>query len=86
MQGKVSAVHSISITTTIQEYRLELYDLIKEADMHIVSCPTAGSITIVQSVWRLRTTRVTPVDEMIPRGINVAFGTDNINDIYKPFL
>ena len=22
---------------------------------------------------------------MIPHGINVAFGTDNINDIYKPF-
>jgi cytosine/adenosine deaminase-related metal-dependent hydrolase len=25
------------------------------------------------------------VDELVPQGITVAFGTDNICDIYKPF-
>ena len=85
MQGKVSAVHSISVAAHPRKYRYELYDLIKKADMHIVSCPTAW-------IDHNRTERlapshnsVTPVDEMIPKGINVAFGTDNINDIYKPF-
>ena len=64
---------------------MELYDLIKEADMHIISCPTAW-------IDHNRTERLapshnsmTPVDEMVPAGICVAFGTDNINDIYKPF-
>lgn len=28
---------------------------------------------------------VTPIDEMIPLGITVAIGTDNIADVYKPF-
>jgi cytosine deaminase len=28
---------------------------------------------------------VTPVDEMLPHGITVGIGTDNINDIWMPF-
>ncbi|MGZ6005290.1 MAG: amidohydrolase family protein, partial [Candidatus Saccharimonadales bacterium] len=28
---------------------------------------------------------VTPVDEMLPAGVRVAIGTDDIADIYKPF-
>lgn len=85
MQGKVSAVHSISVAAHPKKYRYELYDLIKEANMHIISCPTAW-------IDHNRTERlapshnsITPVDEMVPHGINVSFGTDNINDIYKPF-
>lgn len=85
MQGKVTAVHSISVAAHPKKYRYELYDLMKEAELHVISCPTAW-------IDHNRTERlapshnsVTPVDEMIPHGINVAFGTDNINDIYKPF-
>lgn len=85
MQGKVTAVHSISVAAHPKNYRYELYDLMKEADLHVISCPTAW-------IDHNRTERlapshnsVTPVDEMIPHGITVAFGTDNINDIYKPF-
>ncbi|HUH34711.1 MAG TPA: amidohydrolase family protein [Moheibacter sp.] len=85
MQGKVSAVHSISVAAHPKKYRMELYDLIREANMHVISCPTAW-------IDHNRTERLapshnsmTPVDEMIPAGITVAFGTDNINDIYKPF-
>lgn len=85
MQGKVSAVHSISVAAHPKKYRYELYDLMKEAQLHVISCPTAW-------IDHNRTERlapshnsVTPVDEMVPHGLNVAFGTDNINDIYKPF-
>lgn len=85
LQGKVTAVHSISVAAHPKKYRYELYDLMREAQLHVISCPTAW-------IDHNRTERlapshnsVTPVDEMIPHGINVAFGTDNINDIYKPF-
>lgn len=85
MQGKVTAVHSISVAAHPKKYRHELYKLMKEADLMVISCPTAW-------IDHNRTERLapshnsmTPVDEMIPAGINVAFGTDNINDIYKPF-
>ncbi|MGI9526139.1 MAG: amidohydrolase family protein [Weeksellaceae bacterium] len=85
LQGKVTAVHSISVAAHPKKYRYELYDLMREAQLHVISCPTAW-------IDHNRTERlapshnsVTPVDEMVPHGINVAFGTDNINDIYKPF-
>lgn len=85
MQGKVTAVHSISVAAHPKKYRYELYDLMKEANLHVISCPTAW-------IDHNRTERLapshnsmTPVDEMLPHGINVAFGTDNINDIYKPY-
>ncbi|WBM73955.1 amidohydrolase family protein [Saprospira grandis] len=59
--------------------------MLKKAEVHIISCPTAW-------IDHNRTERlapshnsITPVDEMVPAGLNVAFGTDNICDIYKPF-
>lgn len=85
MEGKVTAIHSISIAAHPKKYRSEVYKLIKKANLMIISCPTAW-------IDHNRTERltpshnsITPVDEMIPAGITVAFGTDNINDIYKPF-
>lgn len=85
MQGKVTAVHCISVAAHPKKYRQELYKLMKEAQLMVISCPTAW-------IDHNRTERlapshnsVTPVDEMVPAGLVVAFGTDNINDIYKPF-
>jgi len=28
---------------------------------------------------------ITPIDEMVPLGLTVAIGSDNICDVYKPF-
>lgn len=85
MQGKVSAIHCISLAAHPKKYRYEVYKLMREADLIAISCPTAW-------IDHNRTERlapshnsITPVDEMVPEGITVAFGTDNICDIYKPF-
>ncbi len=85
MQGKVTAVHSISVAAHPKKYRENLYELMRKAELQVISCPTAW-------IDHNRTERLspshnsmTPVDEMVPAGLTVAFGTDNINDIYKPF-
>ncbi len=85
MQGRVTAVHSISVAAHPKKYRENLYDLMRKAQLQVISCPTAW-------IDHNRTERLspshnsmTPVDEMVPAGLTVAFGTDNINDIYKPF-
>ena len=85
MQGKVSAIHCISLAAHPKKYRSEVYKLMREANLLVISCPTAW-------IDHNRTERlapshnsITPVDEMVPEGITVAFGTDNICDIYKPF-
>jgi len=85
MQGKVTAVHSISVAAHPKKYREELYTLMKEADLHVISCPTAWIDHNRTEKLAVSHNSVTPVDEMVPAGLTVAFGTDNINDIYKPF-
>lgn len=85
MQGKVTAVHSISVAAHSKKYRHGLYQLVKEADMHVISCPTAWIDHDRSERLTVSHNSITPVDEMVPHGINVAFGTDNICDIYKPF-
>ena len=85
MQGKVTAVHSISVAAHPRAYRESVYKLIKEADMNVISCPTAWIDHDRTEKLSVSHNSMTPVDEMVPEGITVAFGTDNICDIYKPF-
>lgn len=85
MQGKVSAIHCISLAAHPKKYRHEVYELCRKADMHIISCPTAWIDHNRTERLSVSHNSITPVDEMVPAGLNVAFGTDNICDIYKPF-
>jgi cytosine deaminase len=85
MEGKVTAIHCISVAAHPIAKREHVYNLMKEAGLSVISCPVAW-------IDHPRTERlapshnaITPVDEMIQRGIKVAIGTDNIQDIYKPF-
>jgi len=85
MEGKVTAVHCISLAAHKKAYRQEVYDLMKKANMHAISCPTAWIDHDRNETLAVSHNSVTPVDEMIPAGLTVAIGTDNINDIYKPY-
>jgi cytosine deaminase len=85
MEGKVTAIHSISVAAHKKEKREHIYKLMKEADLSVIACPIAW-------IDHPRTERlapshnaITPVDEMLEYGITVAIGTDNISDVYKPF-
>lgn len=89
-QGKVAAVHSISVGAQPQKYRKVLYKKMKEAELIVIACPIAW----IDNSWVARQARdiigpihnaVTPVKEMIAAGLTVAIGTDDIQDIYKPF-
>lgn len=85
MQGKVSAIHCISLAAHPKRYREATYQLMKQADLHVISCPTAWIDHNRTERLAVSHNSITPVDEMVPAGLTVAFGTDNICDIYKPF-
>lgn len=85
MQGRVAAVHSISVAAHPRAYRESLYRQMQQADVQVISCPTAWIDHNRTEKLTPSHNAITPVDEMIPAGITVAFGTDNIADIYKPF-
>ncbi|HEX5744300.1 MAG TPA: amidohydrolase family protein [Candidatus Saccharimonadales bacterium] len=90
LQGKVAAVHCISVGAQPREYRRELYKKMKDAGISVIVCPTGW----IDNSWVARQDRdvigpihnaIAPVKEMVAAGLNVALGTDNIRDIYKPF-
>lgn len=89
-QGKVAAVHAISVGAQPREYRGELYKKIADAGILVVACPCGW----IDNSWVAGLDHdvigpihnaITPAKEMAAAGVTVALGTDNIQDIYKPF-
>ncbi len=85
MQGKVVAIHGISIGAHPKEYRQKLYKKMREAQLMIIACPVAWIDTKRTETLQPFHNSLTPVDEMMPVGITVALGTDNICDYMVPF-
>ncbi len=85
MRGRIVGIHGISIAAHPQNYRQELYKKMKTADVMMVACPVAWIDAGRNEEMAPSHNALTPVDELVPAGIVVALGTDNIADIYKPF-
>ena len=85
MEGKVTAVHGISIAAHEKSYREEVYRMSRDAGLSFITCPTAW-IDSKRSEWLTPThNSITPVEEMLQHDLIVAIGSDNIHDVYKPF-
>lgn len=85
MEGRVTAVHSISLSAHQKDYREEVYRMSLDAGLSFVSCPTAWIDHRRNENLSVTHNAITPIDEMVPLGIPVALGSDNICDVYKPF-
>jgi len=85
MQGRVSAIHCISVGAHTLDYRQELYKKMVKAQLNVITCPTAWIDSKRSEELAPIHNSIAPVEEMIPCGINVAIGTDNIADLIKPF-
>jgi len=85
LEGQVVAVHSISLACHPQMYRDYVYNLAKDAGLQFVSCPSAWIDH--PRTERLSPTHnsITPIDELLKWDLTVGIGTDNIEDIYKPY-
>jgi len=85
MQGQVVGVHGISIAAHDKAYRDNLYALMRKAELMMISCPAAWIDHDRSELLTPSHNAITPIDEMIPAGLTVGIGVDNIADIYKPF-
>ena len=85
MQGKVVAIHGISIGAHPKEYRDNLYKKMKQAELMYIACPVAWIDSPRKETTQPFHNALTPIDELIPAGITVALGTDNICDYMVPF-
>jgi cytosine/adenosine deaminase-related metal-dependent hydrolase len=83
--GKTTAVHSISLATQKKGYRKMVYSMARDVGLNFVSCPTAWIDHKRNEMMMPFHNALTPVDELLEHNLVVAVGTDNINDVYKPF-
>ncbi|MDD0823502.1 amidohydrolase family protein [Mannheimia sp. AT1] len=84
MQGKVVAIHGISIGAHPKEYRKMLYQKMRDSQMMVIACPMAWIDSGRKEDLQPFHNALTPADELIPEGITVAIGTDNICDYMVP--
>ncbi len=85
MQGRVTAIHSISLSAHNFDYRHDVYKKMVDADVNLITCPTAWIDSRRTEELSPTHNSIAPVDEMVPYGINIGIGTDNISDMLKPF-
>lgn len=85
LEGRVVAVHSISLACHPKAYRREVYRMAKDSGMMFITCPTAWIDHPRSELLMPFHNAVTPVDELLEHDLTVAIGSDNIHDIYKPY-
>ncbi len=85
MLGRVVAIHCISLAAHHKEYRENVYEKMKKARLMVVACPTAWIDSKRRENLVPLHNSLTPIDELIPAGITVAIGSDNIADYMVPF-
>ena len=85
LEGRVSAIHAISLACHPIAYREEVYRMCKDADLTFIACPSAWIDHKRDETLAPIHNSVTPVDELLHWGLRVALGSDNIHDVYKPY-
>jgi cytosine deaminase len=85
LEGRVTAVHSISLACHSKNYRHEVYSMCRDADLSFVTCPSAWIDHPRREELSPIHNSITPVDELLENDLVVAIGSDNIQDVYKPY-
>ena len=85
LEGKVTAVHSISLACHPIAYRKEVYKICQDAGLSFITCPSAWIDHPRREDLAPIHNSITPVDELLEHDLVVAIGSDNIHDVYKPF-
>lgn len=85
LEGRVVAIHGISLGAHEKKYRHAVYKKMKKAGVMMIACPMAWIDSPRRDELLPVHNSLTPVDEMVPAGITVAIGTDNICDFMVPF-
>lgn len=85
MQGKVVGIHGISINAHPKKYRDGLYKLMRKANLMMIACPISWLNSRRSEELTPTHNPTTPVDELLPAGVIVGIGTDNIADLFEPY-
>ncbi len=86
-EGKVAAIHAISVSAQPKPYREEIYKGLADAGIGVVVCPSAAlSMRQLDQFTSPVHNSMGNVPEMLAAGVKVGIGVDNIADFYQPFI
>lgn len=86
-QGRVVAIHAISLAAQMKPYRQKIYKGLVDAGISVIVCPSADlAMKQLDEYVAPIHNSIPHVPEMIEAGVTVGLGVDNIADYYQPFV
>jgi cytosine/adenosine deaminase-related metal-dependent hydrolase len=86
LEGKVSAIHAISVAAKPPHEQDRIIKLIKDAGVSVIVCPSAGlSMKQLDRVGPLHNS-IAPVTRLLDAKVPVYLGVDNIHDLFMPLV
>jgi adenosine deaminase len=87
MQGRVSAIHAISLACKPVHEQEETAKLLKSAGVSVIICPSAAlSMEQREHFSAPIHNSIAPLVRLQNAGVKVVLGTDNIYDFFMPFV
>ncbi len=86
-QGRVTAVHAISVSAQPKKYRTKIYKKLAANGIAVAGCPSAAlGMRQLDEFTALVHNSIANVPEMLEAGVLVGLGVDNMYDFYQPFV
>ncbi len=86
MQGQVFGVHAISLGAKEEREQDRIIELVKEADMGIIICPSAALSMKQLDMTAPLHNSIAPFKKLKEAGVRVYLGVDNIHDLFMPMV
>lgn len=84
-QSRVTAGHTCALAAYPDDYANKVIDLVAEAGVHIITNPGTNMMLQGREDAHPKRRGITRVKELLNAGVNVAFGQDNLQDMFYPF-
>lgn len=84
-QGRVTAGHTCALAAYPDDYANRVIAKVAEADVNIITNPATNMMLQGRGDAHPKRRGITRVKELLAAGVNVAFGQDNLQDMFYPF-
>lgn len=84
-QGRVTAGHTCALAAYPDDYAERVMDMVADAGIHMITNPATNLMLQGREDSHPKRRGITRVKELLSRGVNVAFGQDNLRDMFYPF-
>ncbi len=86
LEGRVSAVHAISLAAKPVSEQDRIIKLLKDAGVSVIVCPSAAISMKQLDMTAPLHNSIAPVPRLLDAGVKVYLGVDNVYDLFMPLV